>query len=65
MRFLKGNRTRLFATIVGALGIVETYNPDIVRQLVPAEYQGLTLCLIAVGIFVLRQITTTPPGAKE
>ena len=62
---LKGNRTRLFATLVGVLGLVETAYPDIVRQMVGPQYQGLVLLCIGIGIFVLRQITTTPPGAKQ
>ena len=65
MRIIKGNRTRLFATFVGILGLVETAYPDIVRQMVEPQYQGLVLLTIGIGIFVLRQITTTPPGVKQ
>lgn len=65
MNFLKGHRTRLFAIGVGVLGIVEMYDDDIVRHLVPEQYQGLMLMVIGVGIFVLRQITTTAPGEKK
>ena len=65
MRLFTGNRTRIFAFVVGVAGILEAYNAEIVRQLVPPEFQGLSLCAIAIGIFVLRQITTTPPGVKE
>jgi hypothetical protein len=62
---LKGNRTRIFATFVGVLGLVETAYPDIIRQMVEPQYQGLVLLGIGVGIFVLRQVTTTPPGARQ
>jgi hypothetical protein len=65
MRLLKGNRTRIFATIVGILGLVETAYPDIVHHMVEPQYQGLVLLGIGVGIFLLRQITSTPPGARE
>lgn len=64
MKLFKGNRTRIFATLVGALGIVELYDDEIVRHMVPESYQGLLMMGIGVGIFVLRQITTTPPGAS-
>ncbi len=64
MRFLKGHRTRIFALVVGILGIVELYEKQVIESLVPADYQGLVLMAIGVGIFVLRQMTTTPPGEK-
>jgi hypothetical protein len=63
-RFLKGHRTRIFGTLVAVLGLVETYDDQIVRQLVPENYQGLMMLAIGAGVIILRQITTTPPGAK-
>lgn len=60
MRLLKGQRTRLFATIIMILGVVETY----AREVIPDDWQGLILMLIGIAVIILRQITTTPPGEK-
>ncbi len=57
----KGNRTRIVAAIVAVLGIVQQYAP----QVVPPEYQGLVLMVIAIAMVLLRQVTTTAPGKKE
>lgn len=57
---LKGNRTRIIATIIAILGVIETN-----YQIIPQEYQGYTLTAIAIIIIILRQITDTPPGKKE
>lgn len=61
---MKGNRTRLFSVAVFALGLVETIDPNMLAGLLPAEYRGFVLIGIAVAVFVLRQITTTPPGKQ-
>jgi hypothetical protein len=60
MRLLKGQRTRLFATLIMILGVVETY----AREVIPDDWQGLLLMLIGITVIILRQITTTPPGEK-
>lgn len=60
MRLLKGQRTRLFATLIMILGVVETY----AREVIPDDWQGLILMLIGISVIILRQITTTPPGEK-
>lgn len=58
MKFLKGNRTRIFGSALAILGLAETYG----RELVPEMYQGWFLFGIGVAVILLRQITTTPPG---
>lgn len=60
-RWLKGNRTRLFGATIAILGVVETY----AREVVPDEYQGMVLMAVGIAIIILRQITTTPPGAPQ
>ena len=60
---LKGHRTRIFAFIVALLGVVEMYEGDTIRQMVPEQYQGAAFIVVGIMIAVLRQITTTPPGA--
>jgi hypothetical protein len=60
MKLFKGNRTRLFGTVVMILGVVETY----AREVIPEAYQGATLMVIGITVIILRQVTTTPPGEK-
>lgn len=59
---MQGWRTRLFAVVLGALGIVEQFYPDLVRQMIPPEYNGLAMMLIALAVYILREITTGPPA---
>lgn len=59
---MKGWRTRILAFVVGSIGIVEQFYPDTIKQLIPQEYNGLAMMVIAIVILGLRQITTTPPG---
>ena len=61
----KGHRTRILAGFVGILGIVDLAYADVINDLVPETYKSLVLMGIAIAIFVLRQLTTTPPGVKE
>jgi len=56
----KGNRTRLFGTIIAALGVIETQ-----ANVIPEDWRGWVLMGTGVVIIVLRQLTTTAPGAKE
>lgn len=65
MAMLKGWRTRVFSIAVFALGLLQTLDPRMIANLFPAERQGLVFMAIAVGIYLLRQITTTPPGQKD
>ena len=58
---VKGNRTRIAAFLIGALGIVEVN----AHQVIPQEAQGFVLMAIALVMYGLRQITTTPPGKGE
>ncbi len=60
MNFLKGNRTRIFGTAILVLGVVQEY----AREVIPAEWQGLTLAAVGIAIVVLREITSTAPGTK-
>jgi hypothetical protein len=60
MKWLKGQRTRLFGTIVSILGVVELY----AREVIPDAYQGYILMGIGIAVIILRQITTTPPGER-
>lgn len=61
MRLFKGNRTRLVAGAIAILAIVEQFG----REVIPDQYQGMTLMCIAILMYILRQITTTPPGQRE
>lgn len=61
LRYLKGNRTRLFGILLMILGVVEQY----AREVVPQEYQGMVLMAVGIAVIILRQITTTPPGASD
>lgn len=60
MKAFKGNRTRIFGSVIAILGLTETY----AREVIPSEYQGLFLFVVGAAIIILRQITTTPPGEK-
>lgn len=60
MRLFKGNRTRLFGTAILILGVVEQY----AREVIPAEWQGVTLMGVGIAVIILRQVTSTPPGEK-
>lgn len=56
----KGNRTRLFGTIIAVLGVIETQ-----ADVIPADWRGWVLMATGIAVIVLRQVTTTAPGAKE
>lgn len=60
--FLKGWRTRIFAFLVFAVGVVEVIDPYILASLFGYERQGLALVVISAVFYFLRQITDTPPG---
>lgn len=55
---MKGNRTRLFGVSIMCLGVIEQY----AREIVPAEWQGLLLTGVGMGVIILREFTTTPAG---
>lgn len=61
LRYLKGNRTRLFGVLLMILGVVEQY----AREVVPQDKQGLVLMVVGIVVIILRQITTTPPGVAD
>ena len=56
---LKGQRTRLFGALIAVLGVIETQ-----ADVIPADWRGWVLMATGIGVIVLRQITTTAPGAK-
>jgi hypothetical protein len=58
----KGHRTRILALLVTFVGVVELYEGDTIRQMVPEQYQGATFIVVGILIAVLRQMTTTAPG---
>jgi hypothetical protein len=64
MTLLKGWRTRLLAVAVAILGMLELFAPTMWSTLLPKEWQGWSTIGIAVAIYWLRQITTTPAGQK-
>ena len=57
---LKGWRTRILSLVVGTLGILEVSD----LSFLPAQQEGWVTIGVAVAIFWLRQITTTPPGQR-
>lgn len=65
MTFLKGWRTRLFATATFLLGAVEVLNPQTVANVLPPDSRGYVLIAFALITYLLRQITTTPPGKSK
>ena len=68
MKLLKGWRTRLFAGAHLLQGAVMTVTPDLFQMISsdsPAVRKaGIWMIGQGVIIYVLRQITTTPPGEK-
>lgn len=60
--FLKGWRTRIFAFIVFAVGVVEVLDPFILSSFFGPDKQGLALVVISAVFYFLRQITDSPPG---
>ncbi len=61
----KGWRTRALSAAVTALALLEYLDPAIIADAIGAENRGMVLLIIAVAIFVLRQLTTTPAGRAE
>ena len=64
MAVLKGWRTRLFSCAVALLGLLEFLDPSMIVEAIGADNKPLILLLIAALIFILRQVTTTPPGTS-
>jgi hypothetical protein len=62
---IKGWRTRALAALVVVIGALELYAPGMWAALLPKEYQGIATIGIGVAIYILRQITTTPPGKAD
>lgn len=58
---MKGYRTRILSGIIGTLGILEMSD----LSFIPDEYEGYITIGIALSVYWLRQITTTPPGRSE
>lgn len=58
---MKGWRTLIFNGAVAILGIVVTFDWSTV---IPPEYMGITLIIVAAANGVFRGITTTPVGEK-
>lgn len=67
-RFLKGNRTRIIAAVHIFYGALLMITPDQIASITSdsAEKRRLGYFMIGQGVmlYLLRQITTTPPGAK-
>lgn len=53
------SKTMWTAAIISALGVVELQYP-LIRELIPAEYQGAVFVAIGVIVAVLRIVTTEP-----
>lgn len=68
MKFLKGWRTRLYAFLNVAAGAIMAIEPSTLQAITSddAAVRRFGYVIIAQGViaWVLRQITTTPPGEK-
>lgn len=64
MSKLKGWRTRLFSALVALYGAIELVDPHLIADALGLGTQGraIVIIAIAVGVYALRQITTTAPG---
>ncbi|WP_299347634.1 hypothetical protein [uncultured Maritalea sp.] len=67
MKKLKGWRTRLFSALVALYGAIELVDPHLIADALGVDTQGRAIIIIsiAVGMYVLRQVTTTAPGRAE
>ena len=63
---MTGWRTRIFSSAVAVLGVVEMLDPGLIASALWLGQRGNAVLLITIAIatFILRQITTTPPGKK-
>jgi len=59
---IQGSKTVDATVIVGALGVLET-NFSMLKGIL-GEWYGLSYIILAVGFYILRQVTTKPLGAK-
>ncbi len=62
---MKGWRTRIVAALVVIVGALELYAPGMWAAVFPAQYQGIATIGVGILIYLLRQITTTPPGKSN
>lgn len=62
---LKGWRTRIYAGAIFLLGLLEVIDPHLLGAVLGERAHAVSLIAISVGIYVLRQITTTPPGRAK
>ncbi len=60
--WLKGWRTRIYAGAIFLLGLIEAVDPHLLGAVLGERAHAVSLIAISIGIYVLRQITTTPPG---
>ena len=69
MRFLKGYRTRVVAFLHVLQGAIMTVTPDLFQMIssdTPAVRKaGYFMIGQGAIIFLLRQVTTTPPGKQH
>ena len=65
INLINGWKTRIFAALVGVLGLVTVLDPNMIVDIVGKENQGYVFVGIAVATYVLRQFTTTPAGESE
>lgn len=63
MMLVAKSKTLQTAAVIAVLGIVDTQF-HLIRDFIPAEYQGLTYVLIAAVMAYLRTITTKPLSDK-
>lgn len=63
MKVIAKSKTMQTAAIIAVLGVAETQF-HLIRDLIPAEYQGLTYVVIAALMAYLRTITTKPLSDK-
>lgn len=59
---IRGYRTQAFAALVAVAGLVSTFEPGMIIGLFGPSAPGPLIVLVALCIWGLRRITTTPPG---
>jgi hypothetical protein len=65
--FLKGWRTHLLALATFLLGLASLMDPELLTTALGLDGKGHAIILIslAVFMFILRQLTTTPAGKSQ
>lgn len=62
---LRGYRTQLVAGLVFLGGLTDAVDPGSIARLFGADSTPWLFALVGIVFFLLRQITTTPPGTAR